>query len=134
MTLTWGDQADAQLVDMAKRRQAGGQIDADLKEKGLSLAAFAYLMRIRDLAATGTVLDGEWHDVYSILVQAQKSGKFAAWRAEEQQGNVTLGPTFFQTSADATAPTLLAFSTGVDALGVTLGDEAVDPHWTIFEG
>jgi hypothetical protein len=73
----------------------GKDIAPRLTEKRLSLAAFLRLMRSRDLAAAGTVLDADWADVYPIAAQVAKLGHYPAWRAEEQAKGLTLGPDYF---------------------------------------
>jgi hypothetical protein len=58
-------------------------------------------MRTRDLEIAGSVLDQEWDEAYSILVQVQKVREYPAWREAEQQQNLTLGPDSFKmTSRD----------------------------------
>jgi hypothetical protein len=57
---------------------------------GLSPEAFLRLMTIRDIDQLATSpgmapSTDQWSEVYSILVQAQKTRLFAAWRTEEQQ-------------------------------------------------
>ena len=75
--------------------QAGKDIAPRLTEKRLSLAAFLRLMRSRDLAVAGTVLDADWADVYAIAAQVTKLGRYPTWRAEEQAKGLTLGPDYF---------------------------------------
>lgn len=91
------------LESLESRRQSGEDIQPDLTASFLPLSAFLYLVRMRKLANTGTVLDSEWSDVYAILVQVQKLRQFTAWRAEE--GTLTIGPDDFQLSSPGT-PTL----------------------------
>ena len=96
----------AQLQALAARLAQGQNITADLDALRLSPAAFAFLMRIRKLAeGNGTVLDTEWTEVESILVQALKRDASAGWRAEEQQMQICLSPDYFR--ADGDAPSLL---------------------------
>ena len=75
--------------------QAGKDIGPRLIEKRLDLVAFLRLMRSRDLAAAGTVLDADWADVYAIAAQVAKLGRYPVWRAEEQAKGLTLGPDYF---------------------------------------
>jgi hypothetical protein len=84
------------LLALAEKHKQGEDIKPQLKQKKLSLPAFVYLMRIRDLELAGSVLDQEWDEVYSILVQIQKVGEYPAWREAEQQRNLTLGPDSFR--------------------------------------
>jgi hypothetical protein len=88
------------LESLDSRRQSGEDIQLELKASFLSLSAFLYLVRIRKLANTGTVLDSEWSDVYAILVQVQKLEQFDTWRNEE--GTLTIGPDDFQLSSPGT--------------------------------
>jgi hypothetical protein len=75
--------------------QAGKDIGPQVIEKRLDLAAFLRLMRNRDLAAAGTVLDADWADVYAIAARVAKLGRYPAWRADEQAKGLTLGPDYF---------------------------------------
>jgi hypothetical protein len=84
--------------------QAGKDIVPRLIEKRLDLAAFIRLMRSRDLAASGTVLDADWADVYAIAAQGAKLGRYAAWRTEEQVKGLTLGPDYFVLPDPTTPP------------------------------
>ncbi|NOT56073.1 MAG: hypothetical protein HOP18_15855 [Deltaproteobacteria bacterium] len=88
------DEPNTGFSALAVKYKAGDDIEPQLKAKQLTLPPFLYLMRIRDLASTGTVLDAEWSNVYSILVQVQKFRQYTAWRQEE--GTLTLGPDDFQ--------------------------------------
>jgi hypothetical protein len=89
-----------ELLKLADDRQQGKEIDAQLQAKHLSLQAFLHLLRIHQLAKTGTVLESEWADVYAILVQAQKQKVYPDWRQAEQQKQLTLSPDYFQVVAD----------------------------------
>jgi len=82
----------ASLVALETQREGGATIDAKLPP-GLAADAFVALMRLRRLAQTATLLDEEWADIYSILVQAQKARRYPAWRLEE--ATLTLGPDYF---------------------------------------
>jgi len=84
--------------------QAGKDIGPQLIEKRLDLAAFLRLMRTRDLAAAGTVLDADWADVYAIAAQVAKLGLYPVWRAEEQAEGITLGPDYFVLPDPTTPP------------------------------
>ena len=61
-------------------------------------------MRVRELAVAGSVLDNEWADVYAIIVQFRKIGRFTAWRAEEAKLGLILGPDAFRVPDSAGAP------------------------------
>ena len=84
-----------ELTALLADYQAGKDIGPRLTEKRLSLAAFLHLMRSRELAAAGTILDADWADVYAIAAQVTKLGRYPAWRAEEQAKGLALGPDYF---------------------------------------
>ena len=78
------------LVSLADQHQQGEDIQPQLAAQQLSLKPFLYLMRIRELAASApspavqVVLDTEWDDLYSVLVQVQKIRESSnTWRDEE---------------------------------------------------
>ncbi len=108
-------------------RQNGADISATLTALALDASAFNYLVRICPLVIGAPLLDREWGDIYSILVQVQKRRAEFAWVVEEQQKEVTLGPDYFTVHALSPPP----FATGVDANGLPLDDGAIDPHWSI---
>ena len=67
-----------------------------LEQKRLSLGGFLHLVRIRRLAAAGPVLDTEWDDVFSILVQSVKEREqYDPWLEDETRQGVMLGPDHF---------------------------------------
>jgi hypothetical protein len=91
----------ADLLALDTQRVGGADIEPQLAQKQLTLAAFVRLMGLRKLAAAGTILLSEWDDVYSILVQVQKLRNAAQWRSEEQANkiaanNIVLGPDSFR--------------------------------------
>ena len=98
------------LEDLAAQHDSGAdlsdkQLDLArvLDEQRLSLAGFLQLVRTRRLAAAGSVLEMEWEDAISILVQALKERKAEDW-VEEEKG-ITLGPDHFAAPPDpAPAP------------------------------
>jgi len=95
----------AELLAMAEERKRGHAIDTQLRAKRLTIQAFLHLIRVRQLAVAGTVLDSEWADVYAILVQVRKLGRAAAWRGEEQKKGLVLGPDFFRLPDPVGSPT-----------------------------
>lgn len=136
LALTWGSASDidAALTALEVRRRDGEAIDSDLTARGLTLPAFAVLMRARGLALAGTIKETDWQELDAILVQAQKLRQYAGWRTEEAQTQVTLGPDFFTIAPDVApdiTPTSRVFSTGLDANDLPLPAGAIDPHWTI---
>jgi hypothetical protein len=92
------------LLALAEEYQRGNPIEAQLRAQQLTLQPFFHLMRVRQLAVAGAVLDTEWDDVYAILVQVQKFRLYATWRGEERQQNLTLGPDYFQLPESAAPP------------------------------
>ena len=100
-----------ELLALAEQRRQGGAIDGQLRARHLPLPAFLHLMRVRELAVAGSVLDSEWADVYAVIVQFRKVGLYAAWRRQEQQKGLILGPDAFQLSdpAGSPAPALAAW-------------------------
>jgi hypothetical protein len=87
------DEKDDLLALVAQYHQ-GQDIKPQLEAKQLNLPAFLYLMRVRELAATGTLLEEEWLQVLFILVQVQKRSQYLTWRQEEN--NLILGPDYFK--------------------------------------
>jgi hypothetical protein len=83
------------LVTLFADYQAGKDIDTRLIENRLDMSAFLRLIRSRDLAIAGTVLDADWADVYAIAAQVTKLGRYPVWRAQEQAKGLTLSPDFF---------------------------------------
>ena len=96
-----------ELLALADDRAQGKEIDAQLRAKHLSLQAFLHLIRVRKLAAAGTVLDTEWADVYAILVQVRKIGLYPAWRRDEQKKGLILGPDAFRLAGDGPSAAVL---------------------------
>jgi hypothetical protein len=92
------------LLALRADHEAGRDIRPSLVSRHLDLAAFLRLMRIRDLAVRGTVLDAEWDDVTGIAAQVTKVGRYAAWRAEEQASGLTLDPDSFAEAGPAAPP------------------------------
>jgi Tc toxin complex TcA C-terminal TcB-binding domain/Bacterial Ig domain len=90
----------AQLLALLDQRRNGNSIDSQLRAKLLTMQPFLHLMRVRQLAVANSVQDAEWNDVYAILVQVKKLGLHAAWRSEERQKGLILGPDYFQLSND----------------------------------
>lgn len=86
------------LADIQQQGEDGADITARVEQLSLTLEAFRYLLRIRDLAeidANG-ILPSEWKDTYSILFQVEKRRRFAEWKKEEQDEDIILGPDQFK--------------------------------------
>jgi len=89
-----------------KQRQQGTDISPTLNGLNLSLDAFNYLVKLSAIYSppiNGALLDSEWQDVFSILVQVQKIGQYPAWRTQESSGPnvITLSPDWFQVAGDS---------------------------------
>lgn len=89
----------SELLALLGERASGRAIDAALRERRLTIKPFLHLMRLRELALAGSVLDEEWADVIAILAQVKKLELAATWRFEEQRKGLILGPDHFQLAA-----------------------------------
>jgi hypothetical protein len=98
------------FLALAREYQRGNPIEAPLRAKQLTLQPFLHLLRLRQLAVAGTLLETEWDDVYAILVQVWKFRQYATWRSEERQKNLTLGPDAFQLPAPTPPPPSVVLS------------------------
>jgi hypothetical protein len=77
--------------------QNGEDITPRLDQLGLTQEAFAYLVGIRKVAASGaTVAPGEWDAVKDILLQSEKLRAFGTWRDKERTSGLTLAPEEFK--------------------------------------
>jgi Rod binding domain-containing protein len=83
------------LPVLAARDAEGGDIGLDLSPLDLSLEAFRFLARSRAVLAAGVLLETEWRDVVSILLQVQKRRQYRAWRLEERSLSLVLQPSSF---------------------------------------
>jgi hypothetical protein len=95
----------AELLTLDAQRKQGKDIKPDLRQRRISTEAFSYLIRMHKLAVAGSLLESEWSDVYSILVQVEKLYKYKDWHAEE--ANLTLSTDYFNlptAEVRATAP------------------------------
>jgi hypothetical protein len=116
------------LKMLAQQSQGGTDIAPQLESMRLSVAAFTYILRLGALVEAGQLLlDSEWSDLDSLLIQVQKLRNVPVWRREEREAQLSLSPTSF--NYPSALPSL--FATGVDASGEPLGDGATDPHWSI---
>src|SRR5262249_42283729 len=78
------------LLDLDARRKTGKDILPDLEQIQLTLPAFTYLMRMRNLTVINSLLDSEWADIYSILTQVWKVRNYTSWKTAE--ADLILGP------------------------------------------
>ncbi len=83
------------LTGLAARDADGADVQPDLVPLELSLEGFRFLARSRALLADGVLLDTEWDDVVSILLQVQKRRQYRAWRLEERGASLVIEPTTF---------------------------------------
>lgn len=119
----------ADVITLDGDRHNGADISQTLSALSLEGQAFNRLVRVCTFVNAGqSLLDWEWDEVYSILVQVMKKRAAFAWVAEEQRNNILVSPDYF--IFPPKLPQL--FSTGLDASGLPLGDGATDPHWKII--
>jgi hypothetical protein len=97
----------ADLLAFDARRKQGKDILPDLEQRQLTLPAFTYLIRMRNLAVTNSLLDSEWNDIYSILTQVWKIRNYTTWKTAEV--DITLGPESFTIPANAVQSSLPAW-------------------------
>ena len=83
------------IAGLAARDAEGAGIAPDLAPLDLNLEAFRFLVGSRALLAVGVLLESEWRDVISILLQTQKRRQYGAWRREERDAGVVLTPSSF---------------------------------------
>jgi hypothetical protein len=93
-----------QLKDLFAKYKTGNKIESQLRELFLEVSPFLYLMQVYELLVTSvSLIDDEWEQIYSILVQVQKlRDVYPTWRAQEIEKALTLGPDDF-TPQPATA-------------------------------
>lgn len=101
----WANTAPVTDFNQLYRKLTGGTADEvkDTRERikkdlGLTPEAFGRLMEIRAKeklswvdSRNETVQDDEWQELYSILVQVQKTRLFASWIAEETSASISFG-------------------------------------------
>ncbi|HEU4390026.1 MAG TPA: neuraminidase-like domain-containing protein, partial [Blastocatellia bacterium] len=83
------------LAALAARDANGEDVTNDIRQFHLDLDAFRFLALCRGLLAAGTLLQSEWQDVFSILLQARKQTQFVLWRSQEKTADVILEPNQF---------------------------------------
>ena len=96
------------LATLVARDANGEDITRDLEPFKLSLEAFRFLARCRQLLGVGTLLKSEWQDIFAILLQTQKQVQYGQWRAEERQAGVVLEPGQFLAEAGTAVPDIPA--------------------------
>lgn len=117
------------LEALSVQQEAGTDITPQLDILGLTLPAFDYLLQIGTLVqGNQPLLDSEWTNLVSILVQAMKRMVFATWRAQEVAAKLSLSPVYF--NAPALLPVLP--DTGLNSQGLTIAHGANDPRWTVL--
>src|SRR5262249_53428870 len=71
----------------------------------IDLDAFLRLLDLRTLILSNApVLDDEWKEFFSILLQTWKRRQFANWRDEEETQNILLSPDYFVIPAPTALP------------------------------
>lgn len=92
-----GDTIGVSLMELAEQEATGNSIQARLEQLSLVRKGYIQLLRVKTLLDQNqTVIDSEWEDIYSILVQVKKQREFAVWRDQEQSAGLVLGPDDFQ--------------------------------------
>lgn len=87
----------SKLLEMDKRRLQGNKITGELVRLTLDQTAFNYLVKFyKSLINQAEILQTEWDDVFSILVQVWKKREYAHWQDEEAKAGLTLSQDFFQ--------------------------------------
>ncbi|MBI4784530.1 MAG: hypothetical protein HY785_24925 [Oscillatoriophycideae cyanobacterium NC_groundwater_1537_Pr4_S-0.65um_50_18] len=87
----------AQLIAIAADQEKGNIISDRLAQLSLETAEFNYLFRIAKLAnQVQPILDLEWENLYSILVQVWKRRQAAQWRSAEKAQMILLSSDLFQ--------------------------------------
>ena len=86
-----------------QRYVSGDDIEADLVPRGVTLAELLGLVRLWQVAKTGTVRDDEWTEWYDILLSVTKRRLFPEWISQEA-GQVTVSDEFFQRAAARPTP------------------------------
>ncbi|MGN6645027.1 MAG: neuraminidase-like domain-containing protein [Cytophaga sp.] len=89
------------LISLQEEGLAGNTIADKLDQLNIDQEMLDFLLNIRSLADTDPdgILEEEWSEVYSILVQANKERQFSTWFEEEIAAGVFLTPDFFIRSA-----------------------------------
>lgn len=87
----------AMLEGLERLQEEGVDIASSLKQLGLTTGEFSRLKSLRAVVAGGAdLLDSEWNDIYSILVQVEKRKKFQEWKQAEKDSGVFLCPEYFK--------------------------------------
>jgi hypothetical protein len=84
------------LAALESESEQGMNIIPRLEQLSLTYGALSYLLRIHEILASGIqILDSEWWEACSILIQVVKRRKFAEWRLEEKKQNIILSSDYF---------------------------------------
>lgn len=74
-----------EVLKLDAQRNLGHNINPYLTQMNLSYPAFSYLVQMRKLIAEGpNILDSEWANIFSILIQIEKIRTFPKWGREER--------------------------------------------------
>jgi hypothetical protein len=87
----------ALLISLLEDSKLGTDISKRLIQLNLSFDALEFLVNIYYLIQddVSEVLDGEWNEIYSILLQATKERLFSDWNKTEQTDGLVSGPDEF---------------------------------------
>jgi hypothetical protein len=87
----------AGLIHLSEEGLAGEIISNKLAQLNIDQEILEFLLNIRSLAQTapGAILEDEWNEVYSILVQVDKARTYSTWREEEITAGIFLTPDYF---------------------------------------
>jgi hypothetical protein len=84
------------LIAIRNRRDQGKDISSELAALGIAVDSFDYLLYVVELdQKKSPILDAEWENVYSLLLQRLKHSVLSNWRKEESQSGVYLSPSHF---------------------------------------
>jgi hypothetical protein len=88
------------LIQLSEQAAAGAVIADRLAQLNIDQEILEFLLNIRRLAQTDPagILEDEWNEVYSILVQADKIRTYSLWREQETTAGVYLTPDYFVVS------------------------------------
>lgn len=124
-----GQNGPSQLQSLNEQLNAGVDITSQLGQLGLSMSGFNYLLTLLTLVEGNQfLLDSEWDDAQSILLQCQKIQNFQGWRTEEVDAELALSPDVFTYPS----PSPVLPTTGLDSSGSPLPYGNADLRWQII--
>ncbi len=82
-----------EVLKLDAQRNSGHNINPYLTQMNLSYPAFSYLVKMRKLISEGpNILKSEWANIFSILIQVEKTLTFPKWGREERGGVANTDP------------------------------------------